>query len=146
MQSIEHILVPVDGSSNSSHAAHFAGGIAGLLGAQITLLHVEALSAASLMGLAGQDAEEVSVKIHNVGHPIFHGAVEAMGRPEHTVEVRETVKIGDPATEIVAYARSHGVQMIVMGSRGHSPIKELLLGSVSEEVARNAHCPVTIVR
>jgi nucleotide-binding universal stress UspA family protein len=36
--------------------------------------------------------------------------------------------------------------MIVMGSRGQGRIRRALMGSVSESVVRNAHCPTTIVR
>jgi universal stress protein A len=38
------------------------------------------------------------------------------------------------------------VDLVVMGSRGLSPMKELLIGSVSETVLRHAPCPVTVVR
>ncbi len=50
------------------------------------------------------------------------------------------------ADEIVAIARRESVDLIVMGSRGLSPVRELLLGSVSEKVIRHAHCAVTVVR
>jgi nucleotide-binding universal stress UspA family protein len=33
-----------------------------------------------------------------------------------------------------------------VGSRGHGPVKRILMGSVSESVVRHAHCPVTVAR
>lgn len=48
--------------------------------------------------------------------------------------------------EIVALAEEIGAGLVVVGSRGHSGIKRLVLGSVSESVARHATCPVLVVR
>ena len=61
--------------------------------------------------------------------------------PENTIAVA-----GSPGQEIVSQARRGGFDQVVMGNRGHSAIKELLLGSVSEYVLHHAQCPVTIVR
>eukprot|EP00123_Amoebidium_parasiticum_P000648 comp11509_c0_seq1/m.5956 comp11509_c0_seq1/g.5956 ORF comp11509_c0_seq1/g.5956 comp11509_c0_seq1/m.5956 type:complete len:183 (-) comp11509_c0_seq1:28-576(-) len=53
---------------------------------------------------------------------------------------------GDARDEIVAYAQRHSVGHIVMGCRGLGMLKRALLGSVSDSVMHNAHCPVTVVR
>jgi nucleotide-binding universal stress UspA family protein len=53
---------------------------------------------------------------------------------------------GDPAAEIVRLARKAKCDLIVMGSHGRTGLQRLLMGSVAEEVARNAHCPVLTVR
>lgn len=47
---------------------------------------------------------------------------------------------------IVVYAEERGFDMIVLGSHGRTGISRVLLGSVSEYVARNSHCPVLIVK
>jgi nucleotide-binding universal stress UspA family protein len=52
---------------------------------------------------------------------------------------------GDAATEILAYAKSHQVDLIVAGSRGLSPIRRWLLGSVSRKLVHYAPCSVLIV-
>ena len=51
-----------------------------------------------------------------------------------------------PSVEICKFAESEKIDLIVMGSRGLSEIKELLIGSVSSEVLHHAPCPVTIIR
>src|SRR5262245_52185374 len=61
-------------------------------------------------------------------------------------KVRALAIGGDPATELVRYARSWSADLIVLGSRGHSAIGRFLLGSVSLGVANNAHCSVRIGR
>jgi nucleotide-binding universal stress UspA family protein len=59
--------------------------------------------------------------------------------------MREVVR-GNPTVEIIAFAERNEVDLIVMGSRGLSPIDGVVMGSVSERVLRGAPCPVTIVR
>lgn len=53
---------------------------------------------------------------------------------------------GDPVGEIVRVAKDEGVDMIVMGSRGRSTIKAILLGSTAEGVVRKADVPVMICK
>jgi nucleotide-binding universal stress UspA family protein len=62
------------------------------------------------------------------------------------VPLRREYRTGDPAAEIVAGAREHKADPIVMGSRGLGRIGGLVLGSVSEKVLHGAHGPVLIVR
>lgn len=48
--------------------------------------------------------------------------------------------------EIVRLSEEMGIGLIVMGSRGLGGMKRALMGSVSDSVVRNAHCPVMVVR
>lgn len=50
------------------------------------------------------------------------------------------------AAEIVDYAQLKNVDLIVLGTKGRSIFKKLLLGSVASEVVTYAHCPVLIVK
>lgn len=58
---------------------------------------------------------------------------------------RPSLEVGKPAEVIVSLARDTGRDLIVMGARGMSPAKELLLGSVSHRVVTHAPCPVLVV-
>jgi hypothetical protein len=53
--------------------------------------------------------------------------------------------MGQPAEAIAAYARDAGIDLIVMGTHGRG-VSHLLMGSVTERVARYAPCPVLTVR
>ena len=53
---------------------------------------------------------------------------------------------GRPADKIVAYARELDAALIVMTTHGYSGVKHVLLGSTTEQVLRNADCPVLSVR
>jgi len=63
---------------------------------------------------------------------------------DRRVEVR--VLEGRPATEIVAEATRFGADLIVLGARGLSSVRRLLVGSVSSEVVDHAPCPVLVAR
>ena len=56
------------------------------------------------------------------------------------------VSMGRPFAEIIAYAREHAVNLIVMGTHGRGAIAHVLLGSTTEKVVRKAPCAVLTVR
>jgi nucleotide-binding universal stress UspA family protein len=56
------------------------------------------------------------------------------------------VEEGIPTEEILRVEEEEEVSLIVLGSHGISNIKEMLLGSVSEKVIKNAKCPVLVVK
>ncbi|CAM01714.1 universal stress protein family [Saccharopolyspora erythraea NRRL 2338] len=60
------------------------------------------------------------------------------------VELYPKIARGHPAAELVR--RSCEAPLVVVGSRGRSPLRATLLGSVSTKVATHAHCPVVVVR
>jgi len=62
------------------------------------------------------------------------------------VEVQKILKLGSPAETILNVAKSLKVHTIVMGSEGRKGIKRVLLGSVAENVVRNAECTVLVAR
>jgi nucleotide-binding universal stress UspA family protein len=61
------------------------------------------------------------------------------------VRVSTELAIGDPVERICAYAATIGARLIAVGTRGHSPIASLILGSVSNDIIRHAPCPVLVV-
>jgi len=76
-----------------------------------------------------QVTEEAATKLRDAG---FKVAIE--------------IKEGDPKTWIIEFAAQWGADLIVMGSHGRTGFDRFLMGSVSEAVARHAHCSVHIVR
>ncbi len=59
--------------------------------------------------------------------------------------VRAFVKGGQPARGVVSFAKEHGSDLIVVGSRGLGSVEGFLLGSVSHKVTGLAECPVLVV-
>lgn len=70
---------------------------------------------------------------------------------EHTLKelpnpTKATLLSGSPGQAIVQYASDNDVDLIVMGSRGLSGVKEFFLGSVSHFVVQHSKCPVFILK
>lgn len=137
------ILVPVDGSVQSCEATKWAVKWAAETGGSVTLLHVHVLSGADVMAMAHLSKERIGEIETEHAEPGFQKARDAAAGADIEDAL---IAIGDAGEEIVGVARRNGFDHIVMGSRGMSPLKELLLGSVSEHVIRNAACPVSIIR
>jgi nucleotide-binding universal stress UspA family protein len=68
-------------------------------------------------------------------------AERVSGRP-----VRTALLAGDPATEIVGFARERGFDVLVLATHGRTGLGRLVLGSVAEKVARAAPCTVVVAR
>jgi nucleotide-binding universal stress UspA family protein len=146
---IERILVPIHYSEPSFHAAWIALAIARSMQATLTLMHIHRQEQAirEMVSVSGQELEELSdEKFHEllmkiVGDPSAQGLQSVV---DHSVVEIETSSFA-PSNEICKYAKEHNIDLIVIGSRGRSNFQELVFGSVSLEVVRKAHCPVTIV-
>ncbi|TXH45330.1 MAG: universal stress protein [Actinobacteria bacterium] len=67
-------------------------------------------------------------------------------RGHERLQVQMTDVMGNPAAALMDAAEADEADMIVVGSRGRGGFKRLLLGSVSEQCATHAHCPVVVVR
>lgn len=65
--------------------------------------------------------------------------------PSEAGSVSKRLQIGPPAEVIVSTAEKEGIDLIVMGARGLSPAKEIVLGSVSHRVVMHAPCAVLVI-
>lgn len=142
---MKSILVPVDGSESANRAAGFAATLGRALSSQLTLLYVYDAPAAAVLGLASLGEAAVKAALEKVAENSFARALAAMGDVSE-LRLEQVSTTGHPFEEIVSHAKSLSSDLIVMGSRGLSPLQEMLLGSVSDRVLRFAPCAVTIVR
>lgn len=120
---LPQILVATDFSDRATAALHVAVDYARRLHARLHVLHV----------LASEEYE--------VTRLLADAAAEA--GPDVPVTIASTG--GDPAEEIVRYARRHPIDLIVVGTHGRTGVSRLILGSVAERVVRTASCPVLTV-
>ena len=65
--------------------------------------------------------------------------------PEYQ-EIHFSVRIGEPASEILDYAKANNIDLIVIPSHGRTGLGRFFLGSVAERIIRFAHCPVLVLR
>src|SRR5262249_26300664 len=68
------------------------------------------------------------------------------GLAERGFVIETDIAVGDPRAEIVRQAEEWKAELVVVGARGLGTVKRLLLGSISDGVARHAPCPVLIVK
>ncbi|HYF60215.1 MAG TPA: universal stress protein [Burkholderiaceae bacterium] len=139
------ILVAIDGSKNALRALKYATRLVGRLSEPSELLLVNAHDDIALRG-AGQF----------VGKDAVRGYLEDLSRDElkDAVAAAEKSKVafstksvrGPIAQAIAAAARDEDCDLIVLGSKGRSAIKDLLIGSVAQRVAALAEVPVTLVK
>ena len=135
----ERILVAIDGSVESSKTLPAAIEMAVRFGSSVTVLHVRehAKYEGSDVDL-GPDVAPESLVDAAVARFTDRG-VEASG------EIRR-VTPGDTPEQIVTVAQEAGVDLIVMGTRGMTEWRSMLLGGVANKVVQHAHCPVLLVR
>jgi nucleotide-binding universal stress UspA family protein len=134
-----HILVPVDGSDNSWDAFEYA--MEEHAGDTLTVLHV----INPMEGDYHTDGpEDEPTKRSKKIERQVRDRIQEAGTDEDGIDY--VTQKGRPAEEIVARASDDDIDQVVMGSRGLSGLKRLLLGSVAETVVRRADTPVNIVR
>ncbi|UDM04356.1 universal stress protein [Streptomyces longhuiensis] len=140
MDRVPRIVVGVDGSPSSQAALRWAVRYAGLVGGR-----VEAVSAWEVPGMASWSAPAVDTDFDE--GQAERGLVEevraVLGEGGANL-VHERLVRGNAAEVLVDAAE--GAEMLVVGGRGHGGFRRALLGSVSQQVAHHAPCPVTIIR
>ena len=145
------ILVPVDGSEPSFHAAHIASNIASKFNAEITLLYVVVSPAQyeyiNLTGLV--TPKQIDKIIQNVKEESkdWFNKIEDMVKKENPNIKLSTIVTGVAIYgEIIQYAEKESIDLIVIGTRGKSGVKKLLLGSTASGVVTYANCPVLVTK
>ncbi len=152
--SIRKILVPVDGSSASVKALQYAAHLAELGAANnIELIIVHVLEDVKQGGAIGLQAKYGNVRIvEGFKRARREAALEWMKQIEEAakkkgIQIKSEVLDGDAKAEVIIdYASENGIDLIVVGSRGLTGFKRLLLGSVANAIVGNAPCPVMVVR
>lgn len=141
-------LLATDASEASLRAAELLGAMARLdADLHVTILHVvplpEVLTPAAAAGAPLTLPNRLDDYLQTKVHDVLRQTREALGlEPER---VKLTHVIGLTADSILAEAKQGEYDLIVMGRRGLSPLKELLLGSVSQAVLHRASTPVLLV-
>ena len=144
MTLFKKILVPVDFSDHSTAAQETAVEIAKTFSAKIWLLHCYQLhpGGVSPYGIAAPASYHDDVR-ETVTRQLreCQEKVEAEG-----VSAEASVSSEFPPLAIADMAKDIGADLIVMGTRGLTGIKHVMLGSVAERTVRAAPCPVLTVK
>jgi nucleotide-binding universal stress UspA family protein len=144
---IKKILVGVDGSDKSIAALRWAKDFAAQVGATIEVLTTwqTPFPTVELVAIGfNLDLSELNERPEQIAlYRLEKSMVGAFGTA-HPEGVTRSVEEGYAA--LVLVEKSKNFDLLVLGNRGHSPLIETLLGSVSAHCLAHAHCPVTIVK
>jgi nucleotide-binding universal stress UspA family protein len=146
MIDLHRILVPTDFSKSSSNALTYGVAFADKFGAELHLLHVVqdlALFVPEAVMLTPPMVPPVEQFV-SAARAALERAVQELTAPK--VSIVPEVAEGTPFEEIVRFARERDIDLIVMGTHGHTGLAHLFMGSVAEKVVRRAPCPVLTVR
>jgi len=139
------IVVGVDHSEGAKAALRFALEEATLRQATLRVVHAWQYAYIGATGFEGSypglggDIKELRAAAERDLDATLQEAIPETG----TIEIERRVVEDRPAAALVEESR--GADMLVVGSRGHGGFAGLLLGSVSQQVAHHAACPVVIV-
>lgn len=170
------ILVAIDGSGHARRATEVAGDIGGKYGAELLLLHVVANgkvpaglarmlevehvteaehpsppNVANLQGgiavaERGTDSKEHEERMKESIAQITLAEAERVVKSKDVSTVSCVTEHGDPVERILDCASREGVDLIVMGTRGLSDFKSLLMGSVSHKICQLSECTCITVK
>jgi nucleotide-binding universal stress UspA family protein len=134
-----HIIVGVDGSDDSINAYRWALDEAKVRNAEVSAIFAWELP---MIGIPGAfDRDELEAEGMKFLNDLLNSQQNGNG-----VTVHRVVAQGDPSTSLIEACKRTGAEMLVLGSRGRGGFGGLLLGSVGQECASHAPCPVLICR
>jgi nucleotide-binding universal stress UspA family protein len=140
------IVVGIDHSEGAKAALRFALEEARLRQAKLRVVHAwqfAYLGAPGIEGSLPHPGGEFEA-LRTAADLALDSTLQEVAADARDVEVERRVVQGAPAAALVEESRD--ADLLVVGSRGHGGFAQLLLGSVSQQCAHHASCPVVIVR
>lgn len=138
------ILIPVDGSKSSRRALKYAiSSIKEGLQAEVHVISVQP----DVMPMGDLPLMDI-VLVEKTQHEQAKKVIASAGRllKNSGISYTKNISKGPIANKIVSYAKEHGCDSIIMGTRGMGLIGNVILGSTSNQVVRLAKMPVTLVK
>ena len=143
MAQMKAILVPVDGSANSDRAVkHALDLVAAGLSAELHFLNVQPNLGGAISTFVNRD--QIDSYHREEGHKCLASAVELAKKA--SVPAKVHIGVGRQGEIVRDYAKKLDVGLVVMGTRGHTGLAGVLLGSVAQDVIAHADVPVTLVK
>jgi nucleotide-binding universal stress UspA family protein len=150
---ISKILVGIDGSESSFNAANYATDLSVKFNSEIILLSIvpSKVHHGDSSGVFGMVSQSYLSDYKKEAEKWFND-ITANVKNEETFEVDKKIKtdvITTPfsiAASILNYAEERDVDLIVIGTRGNSGLKKMLLGSVASDIVTYSYCPVLIIK
>ena len=140
------ILVPMDGSENSSRAANVAIDLAKDNNAQLTVFTVIPLPNVMGFGPPPTGLEEYYKIQDRESEALLERVISDAAKRGVKASGEKTSPVTSVVSSILDFAQQNRIDLIIIGTRGLGGFKRTMLGSVSTGVVTHAHCDVLIVR
>ncbi len=145
----KNILVPVDGSEFSMRALEYAVQIVKRFNSKLIALHVVPSSIRYDFFMSKKDYE-INSPFNQVLQLSYMEALKWFEDVREKIDVEFTTDViiaeESIVKEIIEYSERENIDLIIIGTRGRTGFKKVLLGSVASGVLNFAHCPVLIVK
>ncbi len=145
----DRILAPIDGSHSAMNALEAAYEMAKIHGSTVTVIHVMTFTETVPNEKTDKPEDYIDDYISKVRNADLNLLADAVAKGEAAgLKDRVTSKlmIGVPGEAIVAESQKGEYDLIVIGDRGLTGVKEMLLGSVSKHVVDESKIPVLVVK
>ena len=142
---MKKILVPIDFSKPSEYAAKLAAKMAKKTNSEIHLLHMIEIPSGivDMGGGANFSIPESMLYIRKVRDKMLDWKQEFFPKNEN---VKHAIRFQNPFEGIRDYTKKSGIDLITMGTKGHTDLEEFLIGSNTEKVVRNSEVPVLVTK
>lgn len=146
MKHIHHIFAATDLSEPSLHAVDRGFALARITSAQFTVMHALGLDALGpLRDLIGEQAGEVAHKAVQHQREVLEAITSDPARHQG-VSAHIQIEEGLATMVVPAYASATESDLVIVGARGESTLRRLLLGSTASRLLRKSKCPVLVVK
>ncbi len=143
MAKMKAVLVAVDGSAHSDLAVrHALELVASGLAAELHLLNVQPNLGASVAAFVSR--EQIDSHQREEGQKALASAVEIARKA--AVPVKVHIGVGRQGEIVADFVKKTGAGLVVLGTRGHTGLAGVLLGSVAQDVIAHSNVPVTLVK
>jgi len=147
---MKKILVPTDFSKPAMIAAEVAADIAKKANAELTLLHVVEEAVGNSLNVEGEVSADSRWEEKIFTMKLIEKAKKQITKLAEDskfegIKVKQELRIGSPFHGMNAIITEKKVDLVVMGTAGHSGLEQMIIGSNTEKVVRLAHCPVLTV-
>jgi nucleotide-binding universal stress UspA family protein len=141
LQNLKKILVALDGSKKSFKGLDMAITLARQFGSSIVGLCVIPVEPPIFMpGMSSSFKKKMTDEAKK-----FLDEAEKTSK-ENSVTFKQQIIYGIPSEDVVSFANKHGFDLIIIGGRGHSLIREVFLGSVAHSTVHKSKIPVLVIK
>ena len=148
---IRSIVLAIDGSPNARRAVSLVAKLVPTYNARVTLVQAVESLVPTARGPAVAGIRTISAELKRINAERASDARKVLARAAEELEragwrTRTELRDGEPLREVLDTSSTARAQLVVVGARGTSGVRRLLLGSVAEGVLNRSPVPVLLVR